>query len=117
MRAIKKEVKIPVFVKLTPEGGKIAQVAKTLMAAGADAVGGTSNRMAMPPINLENPAKSPFHLMEEISMACHCSTYIKPLALRDTYEMRNVCGPDLRIMQAGGVRKWEDCLLYTSRCV
>ena len=110
VRAIKKEVKIPVFVKLTPEGGKIAQVAKTLMAAGADAVGGTSNRMAMPPINLENPAKSPFHLMEEISMACHCSTYIKPLALRDTYEMRNVCGPDLRIMQAGGVRKWEDAI-------
>ena len=52
VRAIKKEVKIPVFVKLTPEGGKIAPIAKVLHEAGADAVGGTSNRMAMPPINL-----------------------------------------------------------------
>lgn len=30
VRAIKKEIKIPLFVKLTPEGGKIAQVAKAL---------------------------------------------------------------------------------------
>ncbi len=110
LQEIKKVVKIPVFVKLTPEGGKIAQVAKTLLAAGADAVGGTSNRMAIPPINLEDPSKSPFHLMEEISMACHCGHYIKPLALRDTYEMRNVAGPDLRIMQAGGVVGWQDAV-------
>ncbi len=110
VRAIKKEVKIPLFVKLTPEGGKVGQIAKEVYEAGADAVGGTSNRMAMPPINLDDPSKSPFHLTEEISMACHCGHYLLPLALRDTYEMRNIAGPDMRIMQAGGIVNWEDAV-------
>ena len=45
VREIKKAIKIPLFVKLTPEGGKISKVAKALYAAGADAVGGTANRL------------------------------------------------------------------------
>ena len=110
VRAIKKEVKIPVFVKLTPEGGKIAEVSKTLFAAGADAVGGTANRMGMSPINLDNPKASPFHFQDEISMACHCGPWLKPLARRDTYEIRKVCGEEARIMSAGGVATWEDAV-------
>ena len=108
VRAIKKDVRIPVFVKLTPEGGKIADVAKTLFAAGADAVGGTANRMGMSPIDLDDPGASPFHFQKEISMACHCGSWLKPLARRDTYEIRKVCGSDARIMAAGGVATWED---------
>ena len=57
VRAIKKAISIPLFVKLTPEGGKIAQIAKSLFEAGADAVGGTANRLGIPPIDLDNPAK------------------------------------------------------------
>ena len=110
VRAIKKEVSIPVFVKLTPEGGKIADVSKTLIAAGADAVGGTANRMGMSPINLDDPGSSPFHFQDEISMACHAGSWLKPLAQRDTYEIRKVCGPDARIMAAGGVANWEDAV-------
>jgi len=30
VRAIKREIHIPLFVKLTPEGGQIARVAKAL---------------------------------------------------------------------------------------
>lgn len=108
VREIKKAVKIPLFVKLTPEGGKIAQVAKALYAAGADAVGGTANRLGIPPINLDNPGKAPYHLQEEISMSCHAGGWVKPLALRDTYEIRKVNGPEPKIMAAGGVRNWRD---------
>jgi len=110
VRAIKREVNIPVFVKLTPEGGKIAEVSKTLVAAGADAVGGTANRMGMSPINLDDPVSSPFHFQDEISMACHCGPWLKPLARRDTYEIRKVCGKEARIMSAGGVATWEDAV-------
>ena len=35
---------------------------------------------------IRDRSKSPFHLTEEISMACHCGHYLLPLALRDTYE-------------------------------
>ncbi|MDO8685890.1 MAG: FAD-dependent oxidoreductase, partial [Clostridiales bacterium] len=108
VRAIKKVIKIPLFVKLTPEGGRIGQVAKELYAAGADAVGGTSNRLGIPPINLDDPKKSVYHLQDEISMSCHAGAWLKPLALRDTYEMRKINGPEHKIMQAGGIRNYRD---------
>lgn len=108
VRAIKKEIKIPLFVKLTPEGGRIAQVAKSLYAAGADAVGGTANRLGIPPINLDNPGEAVYHLQDEISMSCHAGGWVKPLALRDTYEIRKVNGPEPRIMAAGGIRNYKD---------
>ena len=34
VRAVKSAIKIPLFVKLTPEGGQIAAVAKSLYAVG-----------------------------------------------------------------------------------
>ena len=58
VREIKKAINIPLFVKLTPEGGRIAQVAKALYAAGADSVGGTSNRLGIPLIDLRKTQKS-----------------------------------------------------------
>ncbi|MCP4400538.1 MAG: FAD-dependent oxidoreductase [bacterium] len=108
VREIKKVVSIPVFVKLTPEGGQIARIAHALYAAGADAVGGTSNRLGIPIVNLDNPASAVYHLQKEISMSCHAGAWLKPLAQRDTYEMRKLNGPDVSIMQAGGVRNYKD---------
>ena len=110
VRAVKEAVDIPLFVKLTPEGGKIAQVAKSLYEAGADAVGGTGNRMGLPPIDLEHPDRSFYHLQDEISMSCYCSSWLKPLAQRDTYEIRKVCGKEPPIMAAGGITDWKDAV-------
>ena len=108
--AIKEEISIPLFVKLTPEGGQIARVAQRLYTAGADAVGGTGNRLGMPPINLDDPGRAFYHLQEEISMGCYCSGWLKPLAQRDTYEISKVCGQDAPIMAAGGIRSWRDAV-------
>jgi NADPH-dependent glutamate synthase beta subunit-like oxidoreductase/dihydroorotate dehydrogenase len=108
VREIKKAIKIPLFVKLTPEGGKISKVAKALYAAGADAVGGTANRLGIPPVDLDNPGKAVYHLQDEISMSCHAGGWVKPLALRDTYEIRKVNGPEPKIMAAGGIRNYRD---------
>lgn len=108
--AIKKEIHIPLFVKLTPEGGQIAHVAKALYAAGADAVGGTGNRLGMPPINLDDPGAAAFHLQDELSMGCYCSSWLKPLSQRDTYEIRKVCGQEPNIMAAGGITNWRDAV-------
>lgn len=110
VRAIKKELHIPLFVKLTPEGGQIAHVAKALYAAGADAVGGTGNRLGMPPINLDDPGAAAFHLQDELSMGCYCSSWLKPLSQRDTYEIRKVCGMEPPIMAAGGITNWRDAV-------
>ena len=110
VKAVKEAISIPLFVKLTPEGGKIAQVAKSLYEAGADAVGGTGNRMGLPPIDLDNPEKAFYHLQDEVSMSCYCSGWLKPLAQRDTYEIRKVCGKEPPIMAAGGIRDWKDAV-------
>jgi NADPH-dependent glutamate synthase beta subunit-like oxidoreductase/dihydroorotate dehydrogenase len=110
VREIKKNISIPLFVKLTPEGGRIAQVAKVLYAAGADAVGGTANRLGIPPINLDEPGKAVYHLQEEISISCHSGAWLKPLALRDTYEIRKVNGAEAKIMATGGVRNYRDAV-------
>lgn len=108
--AIKQDIGIPLFVKLTPEGGEIATVARAVWQAGADAVGGTGNRLGMPPIDLEAPEKAVYHLQKEISMSCYCGGWLKPLAQRDTYEMRNLCGPEMPIMATGGIRNAGDAL-------
>lgn len=110
VRAVKAAISIPLFVKLTPEGGQIAKVAKALYEAGADAVGGTGNRLGMPPIDIDDPGKAFYHLQKEISMGCHCGKWLKPLAQRDTYEIRKVCGMEAPIMAAGGITNWRDAV-------
>jgi len=110
VRAIKKEISIPLFVKLTPEGGKIAQVSKMLFEAGADAVSGTANRMGIPMLDLDHPEKAVYHLQEEVGMSCYCGAWLKPLAQRDTYEIRKLCGDDAKIAATGGITNWKDAV-------
>ena len=109
-KAVKEAISIPLFVKLTPEGGQIAKIAKALYEVGVDAVGGTGNRLGMPPIDIDDPGKAFYHLQKEISMGCHCGKWLKPLAQRDTYEIRKVCGMDAPIMAAGGITDWRDAV-------
>jgi dihydroorotate dehydrogenase/Pyruvate/2-oxoacid:ferredoxin oxidoreductase delta subunit len=107
-REVKKGVKCPVFVKLTPEGGRVAQVAKACFDAGADAVGGTANRLGIPPIDIYNPGRSVYALQKEPSMSCMCGPWLRPLAFRDVYEIRKVAGPGPRITATGGIMDMED---------
>jgi NADPH-dependent glutamate synthase beta subunit-like oxidoreductase/dihydroorotate dehydrogenase len=109
-RVVKESVSIPVFVKLTPEGGKIAEVARACFEAGADAVGTTANRLAIPPFDIYNPAASPFHLQKELSLSCFSGEIIKPLGLRDVYEMRKLMGPGPVITGTGGIRNYRDII-------
>jgi len=108
VKEVKKAVSIPVFVKLTPEGGRIAQVAKASFEAGADAVVDTANRLGIPPINIRNPKQSVYNLQKEPSMSCFSGPWIKPLALRDIYEIRKLVGPEPVIMGTGGITTFQD---------
>jgi len=107
---VKKAVGIPVCVKITPEGGRIAQVAKAAFDAGADMVCSVGNRLGIPPIDLENPTKSVYHLQEEPSMSCMSGPWIKPFGLRDMYEIRKLVGPAPALIGTGGVLTAEDAV-------
>jgi NADPH-dependent glutamate synthase beta subunit-like oxidoreductase/dihydroorotate dehydrogenase len=108
--AVVEKIDIPLFVKLTPEGGNIARVAQTLYQVGAAAVGSTANRLGIPPIDLEHPVKSSYYLQDEISISCYSNSWIKPLAQRDSYEIRKLNGPDPIIAATGGITNWRDAV-------
>lgn len=110
VRAIKAETKIPLFVKITPEGGRQSIIAAAAYEAGADAVGGNANRLGVPPINIFNPTQGEYFLQKEVGMACMNGEWLKPLALRDVYEMRKACGPDAILTANGGVMQWQDAV-------
>ena len=110
VRAIKSETDIPLFVKITPEGGSQSLVAQAAIAAGADAVGGNANRLGIPPVNLDDPTSSQYYLQKEIGMACLCGGWIKPLALKDVYSMRRNLGPEAVLTATGGVSTWRDAV-------
>ena len=112
VEAVKKAVTIPVMVKITPEGGRVAQVALASLQAGADAAGPNANRLAIPPFDVENPEAPIYHLQDEPSMSCFCGSWLKPLALRDIYETRKLAGPKYTLLASGGCRNWKDAVEF-----
>ncbi len=101
---VKGNVKIPVIVKITPEGGGIAESAQACIDAGADAVGGTANRLGIPDIDITRPMDSIYRLQSNITLGCLSGPWIRPLALRDIYEMRTKVGADPVLLNSGGIR-------------
>ncbi len=99
---------IPVVVKLTPEGGRIGEVAKAALGAGAAAITSVANRLAVTHINVEDPTRAAYHLQKEPSMSCMAGPWIKPLALRDVYEIRKAVGPEPVILGTGGMLTMTD---------
>ncbi len=108
--AVQAAVGIPVFVKLTPEGGRIGEVAKACFDNAIVSVGSTGNRLAIPDFDINNPQHGICRLQEEPTLACFSGPWLKPLALRDVYEMRAKCTPENMVMGSGGIEKWTDAV-------
>jgi dihydroorotate dehydrogenase len=81
-KAVQAAVDIPVFVKLTPEGGRIAQVARACFEAGIVSAGTTANRLAIPDFDVYQPEKGICRLQDEPTLACFSGPWIRPLALQ-----------------------------------
>jgi len=109
-KVIVRAVDVPVFVKLTPEGGRIAEVAQACFDGGASVVGTTANRLAIPEFDIRRPTAGPFRLQEQPSVACFSGGWVKPLALRDVFEIRKKVGPAPCILGTGGVRNYVDAV-------
>ena len=112
VESVKKAVSVPVFVKLTPEGGRIAQVAEACFAAGAASAGTTANRLAIVDFDIETPEKGIYHLQDEPTLACMSGPWIRPLALRDVFEIRSRVGPEPLVMGSGGVDGWREAVRF-----
>ena len=93
VRRLRTALSIPIIAKITPEGGRIAQVAKAAIDAGADAVSGVANRLGIAPIDIRKYKKPIYNLQGENTMGCMSGPWIRPLAMRDVFEMRKLLGP------------------------
>jgi dihydroorotate dehydrogenase/Pyruvate/2-oxoacid:ferredoxin oxidoreductase delta subunit len=110
VRRLKKAISIPIVAKLTPEGGRIAQVAKAAMDAGADGVSGVANRLGIAPIDVWRYKKAIYNLQGENTLGCMSGPWIRPLAMRDVFEMRKLLGPEPHINGTGGIASMEDAV-------
>jgi dihydroorotate dehydrogenase/NAD-dependent dihydropyrimidine dehydrogenase PreA subunit len=106
----RKVTKLPIIAKITPEGGRIAEVSRVAYQTGAAAVCSVANRLGVPPIDIWNYKKPIYNLQGQNSMACLSGPWIKPLALRDVFEIRKLVGPDPHINGTGGVATIEDAI-------
>ncbi|MCW8131451.1 MAG: hypothetical protein KIS92_13965 [Planctomycetota bacterium] len=106
-REVMKGVKIPVFVKLTGEGGSAPKVAKPTIETGCAGVGNGGTRLGVPPIDLYDLKKNLYGLQDEVSMGCYSGPWMRPLALRDVYEIRRTIGAKGTIIGFGGVHNWK----------
>jgi dihydroorotate dehydrogenase/NAD-dependent dihydropyrimidine dehydrogenase PreA subunit len=107
---IRKVTKLPIIAKITPEGGRIAEVSKAAFDAGASAVCSVANRLGIPPIDIWNYKKPIYNLQGENTMGCLSGPWIKPLALRDVFEIRRLVGPEPHINGTGGISSLEDAV-------
>jgi dihydroorotate dehydrogenase/Pyruvate/2-oxoacid:ferredoxin oxidoreductase delta subunit len=101
---------LPLIAKVTPEGGRIAEVSKVAYKAGATAVCSVANRLGIPPIDIWDYKKPIYNLQGQNTMGCLSGPWIKPLALRDVYEIRKFVGTDPIVIGTGGVAAWEDAV-------
>ncbi|NWF57628.1 MAG: 4Fe-4S binding protein [Syntrophaceae bacterium] len=106
----RKVTKLPLIAKITPEGGRISEVSKVAFEAGAAAVCSVANRLGIPAIDVWNYKKPIYNLQGQNTMACLSGTWIKPLALRDVFEIRKLVGPEPHINGTGGVSSMEDAV-------
>ncbi|HWT82174.1 MAG TPA: 4Fe-4S binding protein, partial [Candidatus Methylomirabilis sp.] len=110
VRRLRRAISIPIIAKITPEGGRIAQVAKAAIDAGADAVSGVANRLGIAPIDIWNYRKPIYKLQGENTMGCMSGPWIRPLAMRDVFEMRKLLGPEPHINGTGGIASMPDAV-------
>jgi len=101
---------LPIIAKITPEGGRIAEVSRAAFEEGAAAVSSVANRLGIPPIDIWNYKKPIYHLQGQNTMGCLSGPWIKPLALRDVFEIRSRVGPGPAIIGTGGVASMEDAV-------
>jgi dihydroorotate dehydrogenase/Pyruvate/2-oxoacid:ferredoxin oxidoreductase delta subunit len=102
--------RLPLIAKITPEGGRIAEVSRVAYESGAAAVCSVANRLGIPPIDIWDYKKPIYNLQGENTMGCLSGPWIKPLALRDVFEIRKLVGPGPHINGTGGVASMEDAV-------
>ncbi len=104
VRHVRKNVTVPVVVKLTPNVTDIAEVAKAAVKAGADAVAAINTVRAMA-IDVETATPILANKVGGLS-----GSAVKPIAVRCVYEMYEAV--NVPVIGCGGVSTWRDAVEF-----
>lgn len=104
VKAVKKNVNIPVIVKLTPNVTNISEIAKVAENAGADAITAINTVKAMA---IETETGRPILANKFGGLS---GPAIKPIAVRCVYDVyRSV---DVPVIGCGGISSWQDAIEF-----
>jgi len=103
IRIVREMVSVPIIVKFFPEGGMLINASHICLSEGADAVGHSGNLLGIPDIDVRRPKESIYRLQDQITLGCLSGPWVRPVALRATYQLRRVLGPQAFIIGSGGV--------------
>ena len=110
VRIVTEAVSIPVIVKFCPDGNNLAHASAIALEAGAAAVGHCGNRLGIPDIDIRHPHSSIYRLQDQLTLGCLSGPWLRPLALRDTFQMRRALGPGAFIIGSGGVNDLDSAV-------
>ncbi len=98
-RAVKRRVRLPVFVKLTPNVTSIGQVAKAAEDAGADAITAINTALGMA-VDIESGSPILGGILGGLS-----GPALHPIAVRAVYQVRNAV--KVPVIGVGGIEDWR----------
>ena len=104
VKTVKKNVNVPVIVKLTPNVANISEIAKTVQDAGADAITAINTVKAMA-IDIETGRPILANKFGGLS-----GPAIKPIAIRCVYDVFH--SVDIPIIGCGGISCWQDAVEF-----
>jgi len=110
VKIVTEAVSIPIIVKLFADSSLFIQASRAALDAGAAAVGHSGNLLGIPDIDVHRPMESIYHLQDQITLGCISGPWIRPIALRSTYQMRTALGPDAFVIGSGGVTDMESAV-------
>lgn len=105
VREVKNSVRVPVFVKLTPNVGDIVEVARAAVKAGADGLTAVNTLRAMA-IDVETMRPVLANRVGGLS-----GPAVKPVAVRCVYEIYREFS-DVPIVGCGGITSWQDAVEF-----
>ncbi len=104
VKTVKKNVNVPVIVKLTPNVANISEIAKTVQDAGADAITAINTIKAMA-IDIETGRPILANKFGGLS-----GPAIKPIAVRCVYDVFH--SVDIPVIGCGGISCWQDAVEF-----
>ncbi|MCK9287021.1 MAG: 4Fe-4S binding protein [Sphaerochaetaceae bacterium] len=112
VKCVTDAVGVPVIVKFSAENPHLPASAYAALTNGAAAVGHNGNWLGIPDIDIKNPDKSIYRLQDQITLGCMSGPFVRPLAMRDTYQLRRGLGPDAVIIGSGGVSNLQTAVQH-----